>query len=103
MTMPAHAWFEVECSLKKLSQNRGFVGPVFDGQMRYPVELIHIDDDFITKYRMADIPYIKAGDHIFVAVAKLNGYPLVTSDTKMLNVARKAGVRIFEPKVLRRQ
>lgn len=103
MAMPAHAWFEVECALKKLSLDKKFVGPMFDGKMKYPVELIHIDDDFITKYRMVDIPYIKAGDHIFVAVAKVNNYPLVTNDTKMFNVALKAGVRVFEPKDLRRE
>jgi len=98
--MPAHAWFEVQCSLQKLTQEGRFVGPAFQGEMRYPVELIHIDKEFILRYRMAEIPYIKAGDHIFVAVAKLDGHTLITSDSKMLEVARQCGVRAFHPREL---
>ena len=65
--------------------------------MDYPIELIHIDNLFIEKYAMADIPYIKAGDHIFVAIAKINGWPLVTSDAKMIAISEQCGVRVFEP------
>ena len=101
ITMPAHAWFEVECSLKWLILEKRYVGPVIQGRMDYPVELIHIDEDFVSKYKMADIPYIKAGDHIFIAIAKIEGYPLITSDAKMLAVAKKCGVRVFEPKEMK--
>ncbi len=65
--------------------------------MDYRIELIHIDDQFINKYAMADIPYIKAGDHIFIAIAKINDYALITSDAKMIDVSKQCGVRVFEP------
>ena len=97
ITMPAHGWFEVQCALQKLSSEQRFVGPVIAGRMVYPVELIHIDEPFIEKYAMADIPYIKAGDHIFIAIAKFNDYPLITSDAKMINVSKQCGVRVFKP------
>ncbi len=97
ITMPAHGWFEVQCALQKLSSELRFVGPVIDGRMDYPVKLIHIDKPFIEKYAMADIPYIKAGDHIFIAIAKINDYTLITSDTKMIDVSKQCGVRVFEP------
>ncbi len=100
ITMPAHAWFEVQCSLQKLEEEGRFVGPEFQGQMNYEIELIHINQEFIEKYKMADIPYIKAGDHIFLAVAKIEGFPLITSDSKMLSVAKLCGVRVFHPKEL---
>ncbi len=100
ITMPAHAWFEVQCSLQKLTEEGRFVGPAFEGQMNYPIELIHIDKEFILRYRMADIPYIKAGDHIFLAIAKLDGLPLITSDEKMISVARQCGVKVFHTKEL---
>ena len=100
ITMPAHAWFEVECALRKLASEKRFVGPVIEGAMRYPVELMHIDAEFIDKYSMADVPNIKAGDHIFLAVAKIDGYPLITSDSQLLSAARRCGVRVFEPKDL---
>ncbi len=100
ITMPAHAWFEVQCSLQKLTDEGRFVGPTFQGQMNYPVELIHIDHDFILRYRMAAIPYIKAGDHIFLAIAKVDGLPLITSDAKMISVAKRCGVKVFHIKEL---
>ena len=65
--------------------------------MDYPVELIHIDKPFIEKYAMADIPNIKAGDHIFVAIAKINDWPLITSDSQMITISKQCGVRVFEP------
>jgi len=97
ITMPAHGWFEVQCTFQNMSNQGRFTGPKFQGDMNYPIELIHIDDEFISKYSMTEIPYIKAGDHIFVVVAKKNGYPLVTSDNKMYEVANKAGVKVFTP------
>jgi hypothetical protein len=95
--MPAHGWFEVQCALQKLGNEGRFVGPVISAQMNYPMELIHIDDKFIQKYAMADIPYIKAGDHIFLAIAKINGYPLVTTDGKMTDIAKQCGVAVYSP------
>jgi len=97
ITMPAHGWFEVQCTLQRLTAENRFIGPSIQGQMNYPVELIHIDALFIQKYAMADVPYIKAGDHIFVAIAKVNDYPLITSDSKMTAVSKQCGVRVFSP------
>ncbi len=98
VTMPAHGWFEVQCALQRLAKEKRFVGPAIQGQMDYPAELIHIDKPFIQMYAMADLPYIKAGDHIFVAVAKVNGYPLVTSDSKMIDVATQCGICVYMPR-----
>jgi hypothetical protein len=65
ITMPAHGWFEVWCNLRRLSDvDRKYLPPIFKGAMKYPVELIHIDAQFIEKYSNLDIPYTKAGDHI---------------------------------------
>ena len=95
ITMPAHAWFEVQCSLQKLSEQGGYIGPTFGGEMKYPVELINIDEAFIKKYQMADIPYIKAGDYIFLAVAKIENIPIITSDKEMLKKAKIAGIEAY--------
>jgi predicted nucleic acid-binding protein len=97
ITMPAHGWFEVQCTVQRLMHERRFIGPQIAGRTDYPVELMHIDQEFIQKYAMADVPYIKAGDHIYLAVAKVNSWPLVTSDTKLRSVALQAGVKAFEP------
>jgi predicted nucleic acid-binding protein len=96
--MPAHGWFEVQCTLQRLRNEGRFVGPTIRDLQQYVIKLIHIDQNFIAKYAMVDLPYIKAGDHIFLAVAKLNGRPLVTSDTTMIRVARAGGIAVFTPK-----
>ncbi len=97
ITMPAHGWFEVQCTLQKLISEQRFEGPLFAGRMDYPIQLIHIDERFIHRYAMVDIPYIKGGDHIFIAMAKVNDCPLITSDAKMIKISNKCGVRVFKP------
>jgi len=97
VTMPSHGWFEVQCTLQRLRNEGKYVAPEIDGHQQYPLKLIHIDEKFISKYAMADIPYIKAGDHIFLAVAKVNNISLITSDGNMIKVAKAAGVSVFTP------
>ncbi|MGD9642637.1 MAG: type II toxin-antitoxin system VapC family toxin [Elusimicrobiales bacterium] len=97
ISMPAHGWFEVQCALQHLTDEHRFVPPVILGEMSYTIELIHIDNNFIERYKLEKIPYIKAGDHIFIAVAKKNNYPLITNDRKMIEVAKRCGIRVFTP------
>jgi hypothetical protein len=47
---------------------------------------------------MVDIPRLKVCDPIFAAVAKVNGYLLITSDKEMIEVSKKCGIRALEPK-----
>jgi predicted nucleic acid-binding protein len=97
VTMPAHGLFEVLCTFQRLSLEKKFVGPFLAGRMDYPIQLIHIDEEFIKKYSMVDIPYTRAGDHIFIVVAKVNDCPLITSDAKMIEISKQCGVQVFEP------
>ncbi len=101
IAMPAHGWFEVWCSLRRIERNdNAFAGPVIDGLQQYPLELIHIDSQFILKYGNVDIPYIKAGDHIYLVVAHVEGYRLVTGDKGMTRVARELNVDVCTPSEL---
>ena len=92
VSMPAHGWFEVQCTLRRLRSEGRFVGPIFDGRMEYELRLIHLDEPFIQKYAPIEIPHLKAGDHIYVVVAKANDATLVTNDKKMRAVAIEVGV-----------
>jgi len=51
-----------------------------------------------TKYVNVDLPYIKAGDHLFIVVAKVNDYPLITWDKVMYNKAKETGVKVYTPR-----
>lgn len=98
ITMPAHAWFEIWCTLRRLERiDQTFKGRSIRDNWSYPIELIHIDQAFIEKYGNVDIRYIKSGDHIFLVIAKVNDYPIVTTDGKMKDVAKDEGIRVFSP------
>ncbi len=99
LTMPAHGWFEVLCSLRRIERNdKAFCGPLINGIMQYPVELIHIDSDFINNYGNVDIPYLKAGDHIYTVIAYKNKYSLITTDNAMIKVANILKMSVYTPK-----
>lgn len=97
LTMPAHGWFEVQCTLQRLVKEGKFTAPTIAGKHQYPVRLVHIDKPFIERYSSVDLPYLKAGDHIFVAIAKVNAWPLVTSDRAMTEASNQCGVQVFSP------
>jgi len=98
ITMPAHGLFEITCTLKRLSDiERNYLHPVIFGEKQYPIEVMHIDNQFIDRYSSVAVPYIKAGDHLYLVVSKYNGYPLVTRDGGLTKRAIEAGVNVFTP------
>src|SRR5690606_24280614 len=98
MTMPAHGWFEVWCNVKRVEKiDKTFKGVSINGQWAFPIELIHIDDKFIGKYGNVQIPYAKAGDHIYLVVAHVNQFPLVTTDNGMAKIAKEIGISVYSP------
>jgi predicted nucleic acid-binding protein len=98
MTMPAHGWFEVWCNLKRIEKiDKSFKGTSINNLWDIPLELIHIDDKFIGKYGNVEIPYAKAGDHIYLVVAHINNYVLVTTDDGMTKIAKQLNIRVYAP------
>ena len=99
ITMPAHGWFEVWCSLRRIEKiDKSFSGPKINGKMNYDIELIHIDKEFIEKYGNVDMPYQKSGDHIYTVIAFVNKYPLITLDKNLIKVAKELGLTVYTPK-----
>ena len=98
MLMPAHGWFEVWCNLKRIEKiDKKFQGAAINSLWSFPIRLIHIDDKFISKYGNMEIPYSKAGDHIYLVVALGEGYRLVTTDNGMSKIARQLEIAVFTP------
>ena len=98
MTMPAHGWFEVWCNSKRIEKiDKKFKGVSINGQWTFPIKLIHIDADFINKYGNVEIPYTKAGDHIYLVVAYVNKFPLITTDGGMTKIAKELGISVYTP------
>lgn len=96
-TMPMHGWFEVQVNLKKIQGKGNLLHPIFDSKHEFKLEYIHIDDVFLANYANIDVEYIKAGDHIYLVVAKKHNKRLVTSDEKMLRVAKRSGIQAMTP------
>jgi predicted nucleic acid-binding protein len=44
-----------------------------------------------------DLPYLKAGDFIFLAMAKKMGLPLITNDQELYTRSQECGVSVFTP------
>jgi predicted nucleic acid-binding protein len=98
MLMPSHGLFEIWCNLKRIELlDKKYSGQPINGNWIFPIEAIHIDEHFLNKYSNLLLPYIKAGDHIYIAIAKTDGLPLVSTDNGMLRVAKEVGVQAFLP------
>ena len=54
-----------------------------------------IDHKFIENYFDVDIPYAKAGDSIYMVMAKKLGLPLITRDKGMYKVSKAAGINVL--------
>ncbi len=87
--MPAHGWFEILRGHRKFVIANKVSSPIFNGLQQFPVQLIHIDQQFIEKYGQFDIPNlgddnIKTNDFIYLSIAVKNNLTLVTRDSDIL-------------------
>ena len=86
------------CTLRRFSEiDDKFAGPLIAGKRLFSLRLLHINEEFIHKYANQELPHLKGADHIFVAVAKLDGYTLITRDESMLKVCEQVGVTAMTP------
>lgn len=67
--MPMHGWFEINCTLNRIKNEKGIEPPIIAGRQQATIEFIHIDDQFLRNYSGVDVPVIKAMDHLFLVVA----------------------------------
>lgn len=95
--MPMHGWFEINCTLNRIKNEKGIEPPIIAGRQQAAIEFIHIDDQFLQNYSDVDVPVIKAMDHLFLVVAKKNYLQLVTWDKQMTRAGRECGVDVLNP------
>lgn len=94
VTMPMHGYFEVRCTLRRIVHIEGKkISPAFTSfETAYPIKTIAIDNKFLDNFEDVKVPYMKAGDTIFLVIAKKLGLPLVSRDKPMLEKARECGI-----------
>lgn len=88
--LPLTSVYENQCVLKrerlkgKLLLSRSFEGLEYD--------TIDISNKNFDEYFFPDLPYTKAGDMLFLSIAKRWCIPLITEDKKLLRAGKDAGI-----------
>ncbi len=59
------------------------------------LERIPIDAEFFKKYFVADLPYTKAADKLFLSIAHVDARPLITEDKKLRKAARAINILAY--------
>ena len=95
--IPIFAMFEIASALNQEKRaGRSEISKAIEGETNgLSIENVPIDEAFFTKYFDSKLPHLRAGDMIFLALAKGDGSPLVTEDRELLAAAKQAGVEAF--------
>jgi predicted nucleic acid-binding protein len=108
ITVPLHAMFEIKSALLHAKHDAAAKG----GEIRINEDVsestplqynfIPIDNAFFEKYFDAELPHIKAGDYMNVALAKADGLTLLTDDPVQYDAAKEAGVKVHNSEEFRK-
>lgn len=79
-----HALFELSAAAKQeklaLGGSKLRFSETFTPDDGFRIEPVTMDEAFLNKYTLLDLPYLKSSDLIFVAMAKVDGDILITED-----------------------
>ena len=67
------------------------------------IDTVPIDQSFFEKYFSVELPYLRAGDLIYVALAKGDQLDLVTEDDQQYTRGKEAGVDRIDEYIARLQ
>jgi predicted nucleic acid-binding protein len=88
-----HAFFELAAAMKtEKVAGRLTISKAFTDSAPFPLTFVPIDEHFFTHYFDETLPPIKAGDLIFLALAKGSGAALISEDQQLLQAAKECGV-----------
>jgi predicted nucleic acid-binding protein len=94
--MPLHGLFEIASALKRQGMEGALQFNANIPETRpFPTQPVPIDEAFFEKYHDPSLPYTKAGDLIFLSIAKKDKRDLITEDKKLYRNAKAAGVSVF--------
>jgi len=95
LVMPMHGVFEVKCAMHRIVhvEKRKVSPPYKAFESALHIIPQPIDHKFMEQYSGVDVPYAKAGDTIYLVMAKRLGLRLVTRDGPMLEKALSCGIR----------
>ncbi len=98
--VPFHAAFEFQAACRRSIRFEGGRHTTHansrDRSLVVPLHLVPIDTAFLEHYVTVDLPHLKAGDLIFLALARADNVPLVTENQQLYDKAREVGVKVFK-------
>lgn len=84
--VPAHAFFEFNAiRLRKLKDDN--VRFLEESEIYFNV--IYIEETFMKRYLVDDLPYQKGADYIYMAIAHIERIPLITEDKNFFSEEKK--------------
>lgn len=93
---PMHALFEISARLKNPDYRRTMkVSKALTKSSPLDLDFVPIDEAFFQNYYSTDLPYLKGGDLIFLALAHKERLPLVTEDGHLWRKSLSIGVAVF--------
>lgn len=97
VVMPMHGFFEIQCAMKRMTTVEGRkITSHFNSELKaIKIRSQPIDHKFIENYFDVEIPYAKAGDTIYMVMAKKLGLPLITRDSGMYKTSKNAGINVY--------
>ena len=93
---PFHSLFELTAAIKNEKQSAPItVNSAVTRDATLAIRYVPIDAAFFDRYFTLDVPYLKAGDLLFLLLAKGEQVPLVTEDRTLRERAQEAGAEAF--------
>ncbi len=90
--VPAHTWFEFNSTrLRRILSDEAS----FDVGIEIEINVLHIEEAFLERYYITDLPYIKGADYIYMAVAYVEELPLITQDGQLLSETKKEYIKAY--------
>jgi predicted nucleic acid-binding protein len=108
ITVPMHALFEIKSGVLEAKREAIAKGGTLqineDVSESTPLKynFIPVDNAFFEKYFLPELPHIKAGDYMFIALAKVDGLTLLTDDAAQYAIAKEAGVTVYNSEEFRK-
>ena len=96
---PYHAAFEFQAAVRKQVLNGATQAPhaeMADQSLVVAVHAVPINSAFTNHYGTVGLPQLRAGDLIFLALARGDGATLITEDNDLHTKALLAGVRCLK-------
>ena len=93
---PMHALFEISAQLKNPDYRRTLkMTKALTDISPLRLDFVPIDEAFFENYYTSELPYLKGGDLIFLALAHKEKLPLITEDGALRKKSASIGIQVY--------